>query len=74
MKTHKIMNAQKTEAAWAPVPPACYSVEDAAKRIGVGRAYLFTLIKEGTLASMKLGRRRLIPHAAIEALIAAKVQ
>jgi excisionase family DNA binding protein len=58
----------------ATMPPACMSVEMAAEMLGVGRAYAFRLIKEGALASIKLGRRRLIPHAAIEALIASRMQ
>jgi excisionase family DNA binding protein len=45
-----------------------YSVTDAAKVLGIGRTVLFQLIGEGRLVSVRLGRRRLIPAAAIREL------
>ncbi len=35
--------------------------EDAAPIIGVGRTTLFTLMRDGEIESVKVGRRRLIP-------------
>ena len=37
-----------------------YSVEDAAEETGIGRSYLYLAIKAGELATLKLGKRRLI--------------
>jgi excisionase family DNA binding protein len=41
-------------------------VEEAAERLGVCRATLFTLIAEGRLRTFKVGRRRLIAVTELE--------
>ena len=46
-------------------PPELLSVEEAARRAGVGRSLLYGLIARGRLRSVKVGRRRLIPADAI---------
>jgi excisionase family DNA binding protein len=45
--------------------------KEAAKAYGVGRVTLYEWMKSGKLASVKIGGARLIPVAALEALIAA---
>jgi len=72
--SRKNWNPPQDEPTVTASAPACYSVEATAMRLGVCRDYVFKLIKDGTLASIKLGRRRLIPHVAIEALIASRMQ
>jgi len=47
----------------------CFSIDATAERLGIGRTFVYALIKEGKLASVKLGRRRLVPISAINALI-----
>ena len=52
-----------------PVKRAAYSVEEAAAALGIGRTYLFQLIKEGNLQTVKAGRRRLVPVGEVQALL-----
>ena len=44
----------------------CLSVSEAAGQIGVSRNHLYKYIDDGTLASWKLGQRRLINREALE--------
>ena len=46
------------------------SPEQVAQILGIGRTFVFALIANGRLKSIKLGRRRLIPRAEVEAFIA----
>jgi excisionase family DNA binding protein len=52
------------------IPRAAISVEEAAEALGIGRTYAFQLIKEGALETCKMGRRRLVPVKAVDALLA----
>lgn len=52
------------------VLPVAHSVEEAAKALGIGRTFVFQLIKEGKLKAVKIGRRTLIPVKEEEAFIA----
>ena len=45
------------------------SVADAAKLLGIGRTKLYELLKNGELASMQIGKRRLVRVDSISALI-----
>ena len=47
-----------------------YSVDEAAEIVGLGRTTLYDLMDRGLLRFTKVGRRRLIRHADLEALIA----
>jgi excisionase family DNA binding protein len=46
-----------------------YSVEEAAKLLGVSRVTIFRRLAEGRIGSIRLGRRRLIPTHALETLL-----
>lgn len=48
-----------------------HSLTEAAERIGVSRRTLYHMIAAGTLATIKLGRRRLVPPGEIERLTSA---
>ena len=48
-----------------------YSVDEAAERLGIGRTLAYDLIREGRLPSLKLGHRRLIARADLEAFVEA---
>ena len=51
-------------------PPRCLRVDDAARVLNVGRSTVYDLIRSGRLRSIKIGRRRLVPREALDALIA----
>ena len=53
----------------APIQRAAYSVEEAAAALGIGRTYVFQLIKEGNLQTVKAGRRRLVPAKEVHAFL-----
>lgn len=42
------------------------SVGEAARRLSLGRSFVFELLGSGALNSIKVGRRRLIPVVALE--------
>jgi excisionase family DNA binding protein len=46
-----------------------YSVEEAAKLLGVSRVTIFRRLAEGRIGSIRFGRRRLIPVHALETLL-----
>jgi len=51
-----------------------YSVEEAAEETGVGRSFRYMAMKNGELASLKLGKRRLIMHEDLLAWLNSKRQ
>ncbi len=64
----------RTEAAADPrQPDRLLSVDEAASALGLGRSLVYAEIGAGRLRSVKCGRRRLIPAAAISDYIAATV-
>jgi excisionase family DNA binding protein len=46
-----------------------YSVAEAGALLGISRAFAYELVARGELPVIRLGRRRLIPRAALLALI-----
>jgi excisionase family DNA binding protein len=52
-------------SAGSDAPDRLYSVEDAAELLAVGRTFLYGEIQAGRIRSLKAGRRRLVPSAAI---------
>lgn len=51
--------------SWEPVnspgrEPLAYRVEDAAKMLGVGRTTIYSLINNGHLKAIRIGRARLV--------------
>ncbi len=55
--------------ASAEVKPLMVSVESSAAALGLGRTAIFGLLARGDLESVKVGARRLIPVAALEAYV-----
>ena len=45
------------------------TVPEAALRLGVGRSFLYELVMQGEIASVKLGRARRIPVASLEQFV-----
>lgn len=50
------------------------TVEEAARRISVGRTTMYTLIASGAVRSVQVGRLRRIPARALDEYIAAQAQ
>ena len=46
-----------------------YSVREVAQALGIGRTLAIKLVRSGQLRSIKVGRRRLVPAAALEELL-----
>jgi len=46
------------------------SVEEAAKVLGIGRNLCYDRVKTGEIPVIKIGRRLLVPRAALEKLLA----
>jgi excisionase family DNA binding protein len=57
-------------AAVAPAPDRLLDVDEAGATLGIGRSATYAELGAGRLRSIKVGRRRLIPAAAIAAYIA----
>lgn len=53
----------------AEAPNRLLSVREAADYLGVGRTALYGLLASGEVRSMRVGRRRLVPAAAIDEYI-----
>ena len=51
-------------------PPVLLSVEQVARRLGIGRTSVYGQIAAGKLRSVKVGRRRLVPSDALGDLVA----
>ena len=52
-----------------PIERRALRVGDAAAAYGLGRTTIYKLMKDGKLATVKIGGRRLIPREAMEALL-----
>lgn len=50
------------------------TVEEAGKRLGIGRCLAYEMAKTGQLPTLRLGRRVLVPVAALEAWLANATQ
>ena len=51
-------------------PKTLLTVEEAAARLSLGRTSMFTLIKTGQVASVRIGRARRIPAGEVDAYAA----
>jgi excisionase family DNA binding protein len=47
-----------------------YPVNDAAERLSMGRTRFFEKIRSGEIESVQIGRRRLVPAAALDEYVA----
>jgi excisionase family DNA binding protein len=53
-----------------PVPAMLYRVDEAADALRLSRSLIYELIRTGHLRSVKQGRRRLVPVAALAEYVA----
>ncbi len=49
--------------------PLVVNVEDAMRLSNLGRTYIYQLINDGSIASIKRGKRRLIEYASLKAFL-----
>jgi len=49
-------------------------VEDAAKALDISRAHLYTLLTEGAIPSIRIGRSRRIPRTELEKWVAQQLE
>lgn len=61
------MNTNKSKTSTSP--RLAVGVEEAAELLGLGRSSIFILLKEGTLQSIKIGKRRLIAMSQLQAFL-----
>ena len=54
-----------------PREPLCVSVPEAARLLGIGRKLAYHQVNTGRIPSLQFGRKRVVPVAALEQLIAA---
>jgi len=50
------------------------TIPEAAQRLGMGRSFVYQLVMRGMIPSIKLGRARRIPAAALEEFVAARLK
>jgi excisionase family DNA binding protein len=55
-------------------PPLAYTVRQAKQVLNLSKTTIYELIKSGELQTVKVGGRRLIPHASAEALLSPKTR
>ena len=48
-----------------------YTVEEAAQLLGISRGLAYELVKAGEIPSVQLGRRLVVPRAALHSMLAA---
>ncbi|GAA4405475.1 helix-turn-helix domain-containing protein [Tsukamurella soli] len=61
--------AQNTTAEPPPTPPTLLTVAETAKMLRCGQTLVYAMLKDGRLASVKIGRRRLVRAADVERFI-----
>jgi excisionase family DNA binding protein len=49
--------------------PQTYHIEEAARLLGIGRNHAYEAAKRGQIPSIKIGRRLLVPRAALDRLL-----
>jgi excisionase family DNA binding protein len=69
-KGKMIMIASKSGRPVISVPAVLYSVDEAAVALRLSKSVLYELIRSGRLRTVKAGRRRLVPVAALAEYVA----
>jgi excisionase family DNA binding protein len=50
-----------------------YPIPEAAAVLGIGRTSLYKLVEEGAIHTVTIGRRRVVPHSALEDYLARRM-
>lgn len=64
------MSTRNIDRAVIDVPAVLYSVDEAASALRLSKSLLYELIRSGRLRTVKAGRRRLVPVAALAEYVA----
>jgi excisionase family DNA binding protein len=67
LAVRELVAALRAEMAPEPEPSTLVSIEEACRLLNVGRTSCYGLLDSQALPSVRVGRRRLIPRAALEA-------
>lgn len=54
--------------------PEVYDVPEAGRRLGIGRGLAYTLVREGTIPSLRLRGRIVVPRAQLELLLQGRLR
>jgi excisionase family DNA binding protein len=65
-----LAHAADDPAPVAQTSPALVSIVEAARLLGVSRSTVYTMVGDGRLPDRKVGRRHLVPTAALDAIAA----
>lgn len=63
------MNATPEHHNTDPEPTIVLTVEQAAKRLGIGRTLMYSLVSNGDIESVTIGRLRRVPADALAAYV-----
>ena len=70
-----LLDLIRASASTAPDPTlVALTVEEAARRLGVGRTTMYALLASGEIPSVTIGRLRRIPAEALNDYVAARAQ
>lgn len=64
-----LLSATAAAAAKPKAPETVLTVHEAAERLKISRGLVYAAIKDGTIRSVRIGKRRLIPSSEIQRLI-----
>ncbi len=54
----------------SPSPSLTFTVEEAAEMLGISRTFAYEAVRRGELPAIRIGRRLLVPRAALVRLLA----
>jgi excisionase family DNA binding protein len=58
---------RRGSAGWTT--SSLWTVEEAARALGISRSLAYALVRDGVIPSLRLGRRRVVPRSRLHALI-----
>jgi excisionase family DNA binding protein len=64
-----LLSATAAVTATPQAPETVLTVQEAAERLKISRGLVYAAIKDGTIRSVRIGKRRLIPTGEIQRLI-----
>ena len=56
-----------------PISRRTYTIEEAAQLLGIGRNHAYEAAKRGDIPSIKIGKRIVVPKAAIDRMLEGEV-